>query len=203
MASTGSGKPICSQSHLSEVSPLSVALKTVTVLVWLMMALSRPSNKIFRCFWIFHACLLQAISGVMMFLALCQQVVSEAPEHFRPSEMHLSTSWKLLCLPPYLFTHFPWLQPIPLCKILLLQLLNLCGFNFYRTWHLTVRSRWIALTHPLWFQSLSAHWRCGCWMNTHPLWFHTADRLVVVCHYFSASLRPHTPTADGLVWTQE
>ena len=33
----------------------------------------------------FHASLLQAISGVMS-LALCQQVVSQAPQHFRSSE---------------------------------------------------------------------------------------------------------------------
>ena len=33
----------------------------------------------------FHACLRQALDGVM-FLALCPQVVSQAPQHFRSSE---------------------------------------------------------------------------------------------------------------------
>ena len=37
----------------------------------------------------FHAYLLQMIGGVM-FLALCQQVVSQAPQHFRSSETQAS-----------------------------------------------------------------------------------------------------------------
>ena len=48
----------------------------------------------------FHVPLLQPIDGVM-FLALCQQVVSQASQHFRSSE----NLYGLLCLPIYLLGH--------------------------------------------------------------------------------------------------
>ena len=57
----------------------------------------------------FRASLLQSISGVMS-LALCPQVVSQAPQHFRASKT--SNLWRLLCLPVYLLSHFPSLRHV-------------------------------------------------------------------------------------------
>ena len=42
-----------------------------------------------RAFSSFHASLLHAIDGVM-FLALCPQAVSQAPQHFRSSETQVT-----------------------------------------------------------------------------------------------------------------
>ena len=53
--------------------------------VWLTIALSCPFKE-GRFSSSFSICLLQAVDGVM-YLALCPQVVSQAPQHFRSSEM--------------------------------------------------------------------------------------------------------------------
>ena len=63
------GKPICTPTSLSEVSTVCLIHN----------GFSCPSEKD-------YAYLLQIING-MMSLALCSQVVSQAPQHFRSSEI--------------------------------------------------------------------------------------------------------------------
>ena len=58
----------------------------------------------------FYASVLQAISGVMS-LALCPQVVSQAPQHFRSSKKQAICE-VLHCPPVYLLGHFPSLRHI-------------------------------------------------------------------------------------------
>ena len=53
----------------------------------------------------FHASLLQAIDCVI-FLALCLQVVSQAPQHFGSSETEATCDGCMLCPPVYLLGHF-------------------------------------------------------------------------------------------------
>ena len=67
----------------------SVAFETVPVLVWLAMAVPDPSSFQGRSSgaYSFHASLIQAIDGAMS-SALCPQVVSRAPQHFRSSKTH-------------------------------------------------------------------------------------------------------------------
>ena len=93
-----SQKSICAPSRLSEIfadgafddGPLSSFQ-------------GRSSSASF-----FHASLLQAIDGVMS-VALCPQVVSQAPQHCRFSEK-ASQLWGLLCPPVYLLGRFPSLR---------------------------------------------------------------------------------------------
>ena len=59
----------------------NVPFETVSVFVWLTVALSRPFEEDRLAI----ASLLQAIDGVMS-LALCPLVVSQAPQHFRSCE---------------------------------------------------------------------------------------------------------------------
>ena len=77
------------KAHMRSTTSLrsfpNVALETVPMFVWLTMAClsffqGRSSSA--SCF---HAFLLQAIDGVMS-LALCQQVMPHAPQHFSSSE---------------------------------------------------------------------------------------------------------------------
>ena len=63
----------------------NVAFATVSIFVWLTMALSRPFNLRSSRASSFHASLLQAIGGGMV-LALCPHVVSQAPQHLRSLE---------------------------------------------------------------------------------------------------------------------
>ena len=74
---------LCSPPRLSEVSPM-FPFGTVAMLVWLTMALSTFQGRSSSASS-FQPSRLQAIDGVMS-LALCPQVVSQAPQHFRPSE---------------------------------------------------------------------------------------------------------------------
>ena len=77
-----SEKPICAPPRLSEISATS-PLKRFQCLIDdgpLSSFQGRSSSTSS-----FHACLLQAIDGVMS-LALCPQVVSQAPQHFGSSE---------------------------------------------------------------------------------------------------------------------
>ena len=80
-----SEKPICTPSRLSEVSP-TLPLKQFQCSSdwrWLSVVLSR---KVVQRFLFPCLSLLQAIDGVMS-LALCPHVVSQAPQHFKSSEM--------------------------------------------------------------------------------------------------------------------
>ena len=105
-----SEKPICAQLRLSEVSP-TLPLKQFhrsSDWRWTFLILFRkfvePSS--------FHASLLQAIDGVMS-LALCPQVPSPDPQHFRSSETQATCdSWvplppTTLPAPVYPLGHFP------------------------------------------------------------------------------------------------
>ena len=56
----------------------------------------------------FYASLLQAVNGVMS-LALCLQVMSQAPQHFRSFEMQ-ATCDRCFCLPVCMLGHFPQLK---------------------------------------------------------------------------------------------
>ena len=75
---------MCSAPSLRNLP--NVAFKTLPMFVWLTMALSRPFFQgISSISSSFNASLLQAIDGVMS-LALCPQIVSQVPQHFRASE---------------------------------------------------------------------------------------------------------------------
>ena len=87
-----SKKPICTPSCLRSFP--TVASETVPMFIRLMMALSCPfkEDRLSLPLSFTHSftssffySLLQTINGVMS-LALCPQVVSEAPQHFRSSE---------------------------------------------------------------------------------------------------------------------
>ena len=67
----------------------NVVFETVPMFVWLMMTLSRPFKEDRVEEASFHVALLQAIGDVMS-LALCPQVMSQAPQHFRSSEKQAS-----------------------------------------------------------------------------------------------------------------
>ena len=75
-------KPMCAPSCLRSFP--NIAFETVTMFVWLTAALTHPSRKIIKHF-LFLRCFYSRHDGVI-FLALCLQVVSQAPEHFRPSK---------------------------------------------------------------------------------------------------------------------
>ena len=90
MVSVRSEKPICVPPRLSKFSPtlLSDNLSDdETVPVARLIDYGPLSSFQGRSFSAssFHASLLQVIDGVMS-LALCPQVVSQAPQHFRSSE---------------------------------------------------------------------------------------------------------------------
>ena len=99
MVSMRSEKPICAPPRLSEVSP-TLALKGFhPMFVGLTMALSRP----FKDDRSSNASSFQAIGDVTS-LALCLQVVSQAPQHFRSSEKQATLKIrtkpkKHLCVP--------------------------------------------------------------------------------------------------------
>ena len=63
----------------------NIAFETVPVSVCLMIAFSHPFSRLLSAYS-FHAFLLQAVNAVMS-LALCPQVVSQAPQHLMPSTM--------------------------------------------------------------------------------------------------------------------
>ena len=77
------------KAHMRSVPSLrsfpNVAFETVPTFTWLTMALSRLFKEGSSSASSSHASLLQAIDGVMS-LALCPQVVSQAPQHFGSSE---------------------------------------------------------------------------------------------------------------------
>ena len=64
----------------------NVAFDTVPMSVCMTMALSRPFKEERRALAALPTPLLQAIDGVT-FLALCLYVASQAPQHFKSSEM--------------------------------------------------------------------------------------------------------------------
>ena len=77
-------KPICASPRLSEVSltlPLKRCQYSSMIKDGLVSSFEGRSSSASS----FHASLPQAIDGVMS-LALCPQVVSQAPQHFRSSE---------------------------------------------------------------------------------------------------------------------
>ena len=77
----------CSPS--STTSCHSAAFETVSILLWLTMALSRPfqgySSSALGSFYVYTTYLFRVIECVE-FLDLCSRVVSQAPQHFRSSE---------------------------------------------------------------------------------------------------------------------
>ena len=75
-----------------------------SVTIWLMMALSHLFKENHLTLVSFYASL-QAVHGVMS-LALCLQVVSQAPQHFRSSELEANHLCFLLCPPVSLLSHF-------------------------------------------------------------------------------------------------
>ena len=95
------------KTHNRSTQPLKsspyFAFETVPMCVWLMMALSRPLKRIVERF-LFPCSLLHTID-VVMSLALCSRVVSQAPQHFRSSETQITCD---AALPSILSGHFPW-----------------------------------------------------------------------------------------------
>ena len=85
---------------------------TVPAFVWLMTALSVLSKKISTSS--FHASLLQAIDGAMS-LALCPQVVSQAPQHFSSSQTQ--AMWRLFGLPIWTETGMTEYHPHDLVSV--------------------------------------------------------------------------------------
>ena len=95
---------ICArETHMRSAPSLrsfpSVALETVPMLVWLMMALSRPLKED-RWALPLSTPLSSRRSMAVMSLALCPQVVSQAPQRFRSSKTQ-ATCDGLLCPPVY------------------------------------------------------------------------------------------------------
>ena len=80
MVSMRSEKPICAPPRLSDVSP-TLPFQIVPLSDGPLSSFPGRSSNASS----FHASLLQAIDGVMS-LALCPQVVSQAPQHFTSSE---------------------------------------------------------------------------------------------------------------------
>ena len=84
MVSLHSKKPRCTPPCLSEVPP-NVAFETGQVFVCLTLALSRPFKED-RLMLPLPTHIPSRQSMVLMSVVLCPQVVSQAPQHFRPSE---------------------------------------------------------------------------------------------------------------------
>ena len=97
MVSTCSEKPICIWVPLPHsVSPMVPLNNQNSSHVYLIDdGLSSFQGRLLGTFS-FHASLLQVIGG-MMFLALCPQVVSQDPQHFRSSEMQATCDGCFAC----------------------------------------------------------------------------------------------------------
>ena len=71
-----------------------------------LICLSHPSVGDHRALSSVHASLLQEIDGVIL-LALCTQVVSQAPQRFKVSEVQATDDACLALLLVYLLDHLP------------------------------------------------------------------------------------------------
>ena len=101
------------KAHMRSTPSLSsfpkVAFQTVPVFARLTIALSRPFKED-RLALPLSTPLLQAIRGVVS-LALCPQVVSQAPQHFRSSEKQ-ATCEGCFARQSYVLGHFPSLRHV-------------------------------------------------------------------------------------------